>query len=657
MKEKIKQRKGFIQIPLLIGIILFVAVASGAGYGAIEYKRASNLLKEAGELTKEEKYTEAKEKLELVQNSWLVKNLGVKKQEIISKIEENKKLEEDKSKYNQGIDELDKDQLEEAISILSELPGNSFYYQKAQTKIEESKKKMLEGELSEEKIAKEEAEEKTRQETTAKKVAEAKAKQEEIIRKAREGDLAAKEAEERMMNADNDGDGLTYREELAKGTYDYNTDSDGDGIPDGEDLHPAGGGRYDAQYFSWKYDYDKTSWEWKYSIHEDWYAYYKNKPRLPHGAVYVTYNDDAIKAIAKQLKDNAVSKNYHIVSFTIFFIQGLPYVEDYYTGYDEYPKYPVETLIDRNGDCEDLSYLAASIIGAMNYDVVLVELPGNPGHMAIAIKIAPEQSGTYYNLDGDRYYYFETTAEGWKLGDIPDEFRYTPATLIRIPSGEIINNVNPQYKKPCFVSPDFSGYYTDGKNYYLDGQCYNLVYCLPYKGYYVNPQVTTELYWDSSCSQTVTLGCFKSTDYPGYFYNKSYDFFYDSKCIQKAKLCRSSPNYSDTYYDGYNEYWDSSCTQKVVLWCPKSTYYPGYFFNNYDREIYIDSQCVQKATICRVSPIYSDRYWDGEYNYWDSSCTQKVVSWCSKSIYYPGYFFNSIDGEIYIDYQCTQLKE
>ena len=101
MKEKIDQ-KGFIQIPLLIGIIVFIVVASGAGYGAIEYKKASNLLQEAGQLTKEEKYTEAKEKLELVQNSWLVKNLGIKKQEVSSKIEEIKiRIEEKKYELEQ----------------------------------------------------------------------------------------------------------------------------------------------------------------------------------------------------------------------------------------------------------------------------------------------------------------------------------------------------------------------------------------------------------------------------------------------------------------------------------------------------------------------------------------------------------------------------
>ena len=65
----------------------------------------------------------------------------------------------------------------------------------------------------------------------------------------------------------------------------------------------------------------------------------------------------------------------------------------------------------------------------------------------------------------------------------------------------------------------------------------------------------------------------------------------------------------------------------------------------------------KKTRICRPNLFYSDRYFDGYDNYWDSSCTEKVVSWCSKSIYYPGYFFNSIDWKIYVDYQCTQRAD
>jgi len=582
MKEKIKTQKGFIQIPILIAIIVSIAVISAGGYGGFEYYKTSKIIKEAKQLVEEEKYNEAIEKLETIQDKLVVKNLGLKKQEINNEIEVNKRNLEDKSKFTQSLEKIDEGNYQEAINSLLELSEISFYYQKAQTKIEEAKRKIVEGQLSEAETAKEKAEKQAQQEAI-------KRAQEEMQRKVKEQELATKEAQERMMNADNDGDGLTYRRELELGTSDWNTDSDGDGIKDGEDAHPAGGGRYLAQNFSW--EYEGTPWTWNYSIQEDWYEYYKNKPRSPQGTEYVTPNDPFIKEIAKALKETADKKNYHLSSFIVSFIQGLPYVEDYYTTFDEYPKYPIETFVERNGDCEDTSYLFASLVQATGIGTALVQFHN---HMGVGIKTVHSESGYYYPIGDEWYYYYETTGEGWQVGDLPKEYTYEEAKIIRIWDNGVYY-LSPQYIKPCYASPDFSGYYYDGSNYYSDSRCNNLIYCLPYKEYYVNPQITTKLYWDGSCSQEVITWCPKSIYYPGYFYSTiTKDIYVDYRCSQKATFCRPSITYSDTYYDGYNEYWDSSCTQKVVSWCSKSIYYPGYFFNSIDGKIYIDSQCTIK---------------------------------------------------------------
>lgn len=163
MKEKIKKtQRGFIQIPLLIGIIVSIVVSTGVGYGVIEYSKTSNLVKKAEQLTGGEKYQEAIKELNLAQISWFVNSLGIKKQEISNEIEKNKKLVEDKSKYEQGLDKLNKGNLQAAIGLLSQFSESSFYYQKAQTKVEEAKRKMIEGELFEEKVARKEAEQKTK---------------------------------------------------------------------------------------------------------------------------------------------------------------------------------------------------------------------------------------------------------------------------------------------------------------------------------------------------------------------------------------------------------------------------------------------------------------------------------------------------------------
>jgi len=97
MRIKNKQ-KGISRTLLLVVIIVFIISASGISYGAVEYRKTSKTIEKAEQLTKEEKYSEAIEKLESTQDKWLVKSLGIKKQEVINKIEKNKQLIVEKEK-------------------------------------------------------------------------------------------------------------------------------------------------------------------------------------------------------------------------------------------------------------------------------------------------------------------------------------------------------------------------------------------------------------------------------------------------------------------------------------------------------------------------------------------------------------------------------
>lgn len=94
----------------------------------------------------------------------------------------------------------------------------------------------------------------------------------------------------------------------------------------------------------------------------------------------------------------------------IAFVQSLPYTSDPETaGMEEYPRYPLETLVDKGGDCEDVAIFIASVLHEIGHGAVLLKLPQ---HMAVGIAGDELFTGTYYLHNGTRYYYQETIAKG-----------------------------------------------------------------------------------------------------------------------------------------------------------------------------------------------------------------------------------------------------
>lgn len=83
------------------------------------------------------------------------------------------------------------------------------------------------------------------------------------------------------------------------------------------------------------------------------------------------------------------------------------------------------------GDCEDKSILLAAILRAMGHRIAL-HFEGNPGHMAVGVE-CPDCWGSYYQKDGDRYFYLESTDFGWSIGEIPPEFQGKGALVYVVP--------------------------------------------------------------------------------------------------------------------------------------------------------------------------------------------------------------------------------
>jgi hypothetical protein len=106
------------------------------------------------------------------------------------------------------------------------------------------------------------------------------------------------------------------------------------------------------------------------------------------------------------------------------FVQSLEYRRDSDdTGHKAYPKYPVETLVHRRGDCEDGVILLGALMQALGYSVAPLVAP-EISHMLLGV--AADTGGASVDIDGSSYYVVETTDTGWDLGELPPNCRGTP---------------------------------------------------------------------------------------------------------------------------------------------------------------------------------------------------------------------------------------
>ncbi|UCF45450.1 MAG: hypothetical protein JSW44_02115 [Candidatus Bathyarchaeota archaeon] len=107
-------------------------------------------------------------------------------------------------------------------------------------------------------------------------------------------------------------------------------------------------------------------------------------------------------------------------------------------------KYPVETIVDGQGDCDLFSFIAASIMKAGGLDAALLYYEQQT-HMNIGVHLssAPEdarQSVYYVTHDGTRYYVAECTGgnwkDGWRVGECPTDLKQVSAEVITLENAE-----------------------------------------------------------------------------------------------------------------------------------------------------------------------------------------------------------------------------
>lgn len=159
-------------------------------------------------------------------------------------------------------------------------------------------------------------------------------------------------------------------------------------------------------------------------------------------------NDYLIDVIASDLNEMAIADELDCrdrAGLALRFVQSLTYARDIdMAPYGEYPRYPVETLFDQGGDCEDTSILLAAILLKMDYDVALLFFD-ELDHMGLGIYFPEEagikmygnswihdDNGDGYGGEDERRYWYLDTSGGHSIGWCPDEYMPTSAYVFPV---------------------------------------------------------------------------------------------------------------------------------------------------------------------------------------------------------------------------------
>jgi len=172
-------------------------------------------------------------------------------------------------------------------------------------------------------------------------------------------------------------------------------------------------------------------------ISEDLYDYYQNErehvayeyriedaetPVNFYSFILSDFDRPFIRELADRFAERAFT-DYDKVNLAMTFVQSLPYqYDDESKGEDEYVRYPIETLVDGCGDCEDKVALLGALLYEMGIDYVLLSLPE---HLALAVHCEGVRAERYISFHNKKYYFVETTMEGWEIGQVPPDYAFS----------------------------------------------------------------------------------------------------------------------------------------------------------------------------------------------------------------------------------------
>ncbi len=215
----------------------------------------------------------------------------------------------------------------------------------------------------------------------------------------------------------------------------------------------------------YKYSYEllnrpngDTTYRLSVTITETLYEYYSSQDHNLYSYDFSKFvTPDALKPIADDLwtiYDNPED----FANGVLMLVHQIPYLES------DPQKYPIETIVENEGDCDLFSIVAASIMKAGGLDVVLLLLEYHD-HMFVGVHLpeSPKDARSqvyFYRHEERKYYVAETTGgnwkNGWRVGECPEILQRATAKVIPINNYE---QTAPAQVSSSYTIPDSSALY------------------------------------------------------------------------------------------------------------------------------------------------------------------------------------------------------
>lgn len=196
------------------------------------------------------------------------------------------------------------------------------------------------------------------------------------------------------------------------------------------------GKRCEFRWLVWNPELRRTEGKMELVINHEEYRQARNTDRFSaaNKAEYARY---VLEGFTRSVEEAAAvfrnrSKTQNLLAVqemedVVCFARGIRYASDpEMRGVEDWANFPVETLYDQAGDCEDHAILAAAILHSLGHDVALFWLDlGDSAHLALGYCAEGFVGGGFSEIaEGKAYYYVETvpTQNGDQVGDIATKF-------------------------------------------------------------------------------------------------------------------------------------------------------------------------------------------------------------------------------------------